>query len=116
MNVDAIKAEYRRALGEFETVLLRRYYGTGQNRQKFDAPCLARVMGYAPEQLAGTVQQGDTRLIVMADDLVASGFPLPLTDSDTVIVKGKPLDIKGVDDRTRRVAGKIIAYELQARG
>lgn len=116
MNVDAIKESYRRALGEFEPVFIRRYTGAGTNRPKFDAACAGRVVGYTPQELIGGIVQGDRKLIVFHDDLVTAGFPLPITTSDKAVVEGRELAIFAPDRSTRRVGGVTIAYELQVRG
>ncbi|EHK56905.1 hypothetical protein [Allomesorhizobium alhagi] len=116
MTPDSIKASYRRALGAFEEIVIRRYTGAGANRPYFDAPVLARVTGYEPKELVGTIQQGDRKLIVLADDLIAAQVPLDLKKGDKAVVRGKELNIEAADDSTRRVAGVLIAYELQVRG
>jgi hypothetical protein len=63
-------------------------------------------------------QIGDRRVIVLAEDVEASGFPVPLRTggSDKAVVRGKMLNINVVDDSTRRIAGVLIAYEIVAVG
>lgn len=116
MNADAIKAAYRRALGEFSPLIIRRYTGTGSNRTRFDATAMGRIVGYDPQELVGSIQQGDSKIILMADDLIDAAFPLPLVKGDKVVDRGKEMNIEAIDDKTRRVGNVLIAYELQVRG
>lgn len=112
MSVESVKALYRRTLDGRATV--RRYSNGG--RSWFEAAAQARIVGYAPNQLAGPVQQGDRRAVVYADDLIENGLTLPVTTNDKLVVRGRELAIIAADDSTRRVDGVLIAYELQVRG
>lgn len=117
MTPEEIKATYRRDMDAVgETVLIRRYTGTGSARPRFDAAVKARVVDYEPKDLVGLIQQGDRKLIVLAEDLIAAQIPLDLRKGDKSVVRGKELNIEAADDSTRRVAGVLIAYELQVRG
>lgn len=118
MTPDQAKATYRRHLGKFETISIRRYVGTGTNRPWFDWDVLARVTAYAPTELVGGIVQGDRKLIVLYDDLVQAQFPFPIQTGSNwkAIVRGKELQIKAVDDNTRRLQGELIAYEIAAGG
>ena len=123
MTPDQCRSAYRRALGQFEQVVIRRYTGAGANRPKFETTVLARVLDYVPSELIGTIQQGDRRLIVLADDVTMpttdsppQTLTLPITSTDKIVLRGKELQIIAVDDSTRRVKGVLIALEIQARG
>lgn len=116
MNVGSIIASYRRSLGEFETVKIRRFTGTGPNRPMFEVDVLARITGYAPQEMVGGIAQADRKAIVLQEDLVKAGLTLPLTNADSVIFQGKPHAIKVPDNASRRVGGVTIAYELQIVG
>lgn len=117
MTPEAAKASTKRMLSHVgETVTIRRYTGTGQNRPHFDATVKARVVDYKPHELVGAIQQGDRKLIVLADDLITAQFPQPLVKGDKAVVRGKELNIEAPDDNTRRVQGVLIAYELRVRG
>lgn len=117
MTPDSVKSAYRRMLDIVgEPVLIRRYTGAGTNRPKFDATVQARVTEYDPSELIGSIQQGDRKLIVLADDLIEAQFALPLRKGDKAVVRGRELNIEAPDDNTRRVNGVLIAYELQVRG
>lgn len=76
----------------------------------------AVVMGYEPQELTGNVQQGDSKVIFMADDL--GDFPLPIKSgsTDAIWQGNRKMTVQAVDDQTRRVAGVLIAYELRVRG
>jgi hypothetical protein len=113
----SIKAMYERHLSRVgEQVTIRRYTGSGLNRPRFDAEARARVEDYVPSELVGTIQQGDRRVVLYADDLLQSQFAMPVTANDKIIVRGRELSIVAVDDSTRRLQGQLIALEIQARG
>jgi len=115
MSVESVKASYARTLKE--RVTIRRYTGSGSSRPRFDAENIrARTVGYEPHELVGGVVQGDRKMIVFADDLIARGMTLPITTSDKAVVRGKEIAIMAADDSTRRVNGSLIALELQVRG
>lgn len=111
------RSAYRRMLDSVgETVVLRRYAGLGAARTKTDYPVQARVTGYQPNELVGTIAQGDRKIIMMNEDVEATSFILPLKRGDKVVVRDKELNIEAADDSTRRVGEELIAYEIQARG
>lgn len=117
MTPDAAKAMYRRRIGVGKTILVRRYTGAGPNRPKYDVPVRARVMGYMPHQLIGGIQQGDRKVILLAEDLDAAGFAGPITTNDRIVVDNDPeMKIIAPDKATRECQGVLIAYELQVRG
>jgi len=114
---DEIRADYRRAFDEVgEVVYIRRYTGAGANPPFFDTAAKGRVTGYEPHELIGTIQQGDRKIVLLADDLIDAQFALPVTTNDRVVVRGEAMAIMAADDSTRRVAGVLVAYELQVRG
>jgi hypothetical protein len=117
MTPDEAKDSYRRAMDVAgEQIVIRRYTGTGQNRPYFDAPVRARVMGYQPHEIVGIIQQGDRKVILLAEDMIAAQIPLELGNGDRVVIRGDELNIEGANDNTRRVQGVLIAIELQVRG
>jgi len=105
---------YRRAVGQFETISIRRYTGTGANRPKFDWDVAARAMDFKADELVGSIVQGDRKLVVLHEDLEDAGFPFPIQTGTNwkVVVRGKELQIKSIDDNTRRLQGVCIAYDL----
>jgi hypothetical protein len=73
----------------------------------------AKVSEYTPAELVGGIVQGDRRIMVLAEDV---SFDPPLKRGDKALVRGHLLNIESVDDNTRREAGTLLAYVLQARG
>jgi hypothetical protein len=117
MSPDYLTEAYRRLLQTVGApVVIRRYSGSGANRPHFDVDVIARVVDYEPEQIVGTIQQGDSKLIVLAEDVAASQIAMPLRKGDKAVIRGKEHNIEEADDKTRRVQGVLIAYELQVRG
>lgn len=110
-------AAYRRALasamGPGETLLLQR--GFGQDAATFAVR--GWVTGGSPDDMAGVVQQGSRKAIVLASSVTAIEFPLPIVPKkDRLIFAGKTLAIVAVDTASRRVQGELIAYELELAG
>lgn len=111
------KELYRRMIAlAGETVLVRRFIGTGETRPKFEASVRARVTDYETKELVGNIAEGDRRVVFLAEDLVAAHFPLNLGTGDKIVVRGRECEIRNPDDNTRRTQGVLIAYELQVRG
>lgn len=110
------KSIYRATIGVGEPIIIRRYSGSGTNRPFFDAEVIGRVTNYHADEIVGLIQQGDRKVILIADDLIAKEFQLPITPADKCIVRGKELAVIAPDDSTRRYGGVLIAYELQVRG
>jgi hypothetical protein len=78
---------------------------------------LARVVGYQPREIVGNVQQGDRKVILLAEDVAASGLELPFrAKADRIVWNGKTMVVQAVDDATRRIAGVLIAYEIRVSG
>ena len=118
MSPSETLAAYRRALAQdHEVVTLVRLPVNGATRIE-SRPVLARVTGYRPQEMVAGIVQGDQRVILLAEDLEASGFPDRLVPGGPhrVAVRGRELAIKGIDDTTRRVAGVLIAYEVHVKG
>lgn len=115
MPVGQTRSLYRRTLTEI--VYLRHYTGAGASRPFFDTLTHARVTGYSPNELiaGGTVQQGDRKVILLAEDLVAAGTPPPVSN-DKLVIRGREVNIQAVDDNTRRDGAELIAYVIQVRG
>jgi hypothetical protein len=117
MNVDEVKAAYITAMDAAgETIVIRRYTGTGTTRVPHDTNVRARVVGYAANELVGTIQQGDRKVIVLVQDLIDAGFSLPVTANDKIVLRGTMIAVISVDDSTRRIRDTLVAYEIQARG
>ncbi|CAB4196058.1 hypothetical protein UFOVP1299_52 [uncultured Caudovirales phage] len=114
MTPEAASAAHARLMDD--SVHVRRYTGVGANRPRMDYLARARVVGYQPHMVAGSVLQGDRKVIVLHSDLLAVEFAGPILASDKLLFRGKELAIIAVDDSTRRIGGVLVAYELQVRG
>jgi hypothetical protein len=110
---DELKAMYGRMCRHDITV--RRFTGVGASRTKTDYTVKGIARLYGGKELAGSITQGDQKVIVLAADLTALGFVLPVTNADRLIVGGKEVSIIAAPDRTG-LDGAAIAYECQARG
>lgn len=113
MNADEIKAHYAAELDEI--VIVRRYTGAGAARAWFDASARGKAWGYSAKELIGTMQQGDQRVLVLVDDLIADGLALPVTKSDRLVVKGREIAIVSPGQR-KAPDGTVVVYDIQARG
>lgn len=60
-----------------QSVILRRITGTGNNQVSFDAQVRAWVTGYLPQELSGSIIQGDSKVILSPTDIKAAGWPGP---------------------------------------
>src|ERR1700676_1342592 len=124
----AIVAAYRRAfarLGLAISVTFKRETGFAPNPvTTVTANVTAIVRDYAPDPTSprqegypstrmGAITEGDRMVIVMASDLQAAGFPLPIRKNDRVVIvdTGDELNIVDVDAYKRATAGAI---ELKA--
>ena len=69
--------------------------------------------GFKPAS-PGAITQGDREILVMADDLAAGGFPLPVQKGDKIAAAtGEKMHVISADALKRSVAGCI---EIQAAG
>ncbi len=114
MNAAEALASLRSFLQEVgEDVIVRRYSGTGPSRTSIDRTTRARVKGYQPNELVGGIVQGDRKVIMLVDALADL---LPLSETDKLVIRGREVAIKGVDDSTRRIGGTLIGLDLQVAG
>jgi hypothetical protein len=117
MTPEDARQTYARSLSEAgETVTIRRYYGSGTPRPKYEKDCRARVLAYQPGEIVGPIVQGDQKVILLAEDMETGAVTLPLLTSDKAVVRGRELAIVAIDANTRRVGSVLCAYELQVRG
>lgn len=108
---------YRRQITQHgEAVLLRRYTGTGPTRVANDVSIRGWVKGFEPHTLIGGITYGDRHAIILAEDVTARGFVLPITTSDKLVVRGRELAITVIDDSTHRDKTLLIAFELKVSG
>jgi hypothetical protein len=117
MNVEQLRDTYRRMIDNIgEWIVLRRYTGQGANRPRFDVNVRAAVRGYGPEELVGSIRQGDREIIILSQDLIDKQFALPITENDRAVVRGKELAVMAPDDSTIRIGPSLIAYKFTGRG
>jgi len=115
MTPAEIKAAYLDAISEVgENVVIRTYVGITETYS--DVTVRARVVEFSPDQLVGAIVQGDRKLIMLAADVENTGVTLAATQNCKVLVRGKELQVKAIDDNTRRVGGVLMAYELTVGG
>ena len=82
-----------------------------------DYPVNGWVIQVAPSDVVGSVQQLSREAIILAADVVASGFPLPfLPKQDRIVWNGKALAITSIDEGSRAVQGTVLAYVLKVAG
>lgn len=114
--------QHRRLIGEIgESVIVRRRLNGAVTAE---AVALGRPFGLKAEQLVGGIKAGDVKVILLNDPAavvpagkVALSTLLPLTTSDKLVLDGRELAIRTPpDDKTRRIAGVVIALEIFAGG
>jgi hypothetical protein len=86
------------------------------NQPAVDAQARALITGYRPEEIAGGIQFGHSRIVLSAADLRAANWPEPPRVNDKILLAGKQYNVLAVDANTHRVAGVLYAYEIQAAG
>jgi hypothetical protein len=112
-----IKNRYRRAIRQHgEPVLFRRYTGTGSNRPMMNWEVRGWVQGYQPQELIGSIVQGDRKVILLAEDVNRAQIGLPISTSDKLVVRGRELAIGVVDDSTHRNGTELVAYRVEGHG
>ena len=99
---------------EGEVVTLRRVSNNGTVVAEVNAR--ARVTGYKPKDLVSGVRQGERNILLLAADVEAGAFPLPVSQNDEIVVRGQTLTMLAMDDSTHRFAGTLYAYEIVAGG
>ncbi len=108
MDANEVKRSYAKALRDRCTIARPPNVATAT-----DVHC--RIQAYKPNEIAGSIMQGDQSVIAFADDL--SGFPVPPRKGDKVVTSdGRTLTVVYCDPSTRMVGEVLVAYEMQARG
>jgi len=102
-----------------ETVTFQRVTGVAPNATLVSVTVGARVRGYAPESnevaetgyassQMGSITQTDRKLVVVAADLAAAGFPMPPQKNDKIILAdGTKGNVTEVDAHKRSFTGGI---------
>lgn len=105
---------YARQIGRHgESVVLRRQGVPDKTVRAFVTD------NYQPYVQAGDdiVQAGRRMAIVLADDVTAASFPLPFLERQDRVIWGAGAHANIVQKiATRRVAGVVVAYELELEG
>jgi hypothetical protein len=110
-----------------QNVIVRRQVGNDA-QQATDATVRAVVRGYEPQELAGGIQQGDSRVIISPVDLAAAHWPggqpvgsppSPLDAivpraGDRVVIAGRSRAI--VMSAPIYVDGELVRIDMQVRG
>ncbi|MGH6836545.1 MAG: hypothetical protein ACREC9_13615 [Methylocella sp.] len=118
------QAAYRRMINQLgQSVQMQRLTGAAPSVTTFSVTVTAIVRAYAPDRVApaqegysasaiGGITQTDRIVLIMAPDLAAAGFPLPVAKNDKVILSttGEKLDVTRVDGEKRSQAGCIEVF------
>jgi hypothetical protein len=108
MTPAAARASYRRAFArECEPIVLK--------RGEISATALGKVEGYSADELTGGVNQGDQKVVLLAEDLEFDEFPLPPVAGDQVEYLGRTLFVM-FPPTQRRIGTTTVAYDLVVRG
>ena len=103
-----------------ESVTFQRIVGFAPNVTITQVTINARVRGYGPDRTApsqegysasqeGAITQTDRIVIVVAADLAAAGFPMPVKKNDKVILAdGTKANVELVDPHQRSTSGGIV--------
>jgi hypothetical protein len=93
-----------------ETLTLRRELPV-----QTDVTVKGRVVGYAPQQLVGEIQQGDRVVIVGNAEIAAAAWPGPPKSGDRLVfANGSVFTLRTVD--TRKIGDEIAGHWLIVRG
>lgn len=95
-----------------EPVTLRRLTGTAQI--PMDIAVRAVVREFDPQQLVGTIQQGDRTVILSNHEIAARRWPGPPRKGDQVVIVGAKMAVQSVE--TVRIGGEVIRHNLVVRG
>ncbi len=119
-----MQAAHRRSITNFgQPVTVQRLTGEAPNvtTQSVVVTAIVRSMppdtqapareGYGASQLGG-ISQTDRLVILMATDLAAAGFPVPVQKNDKIILStsGEKLNVTRVDGEKRSQAGAVELY------
>lgn len=120
MKGPELKASYARELKE--GVIFRRYATPGDRTSNVDVIVRGRIVDYSAAELIGTIQQGDRKVIIYADDVetdyqsgAPTGLSLPVTTDDKLVIDGKECRIMAPRPRSS-IDGVVAAYALNSRG
>ena len=115
------KAMYARQIGaNGETLSLIRLAPAGATTVSVRGRIMMMFPGQASDRfvsaITDTVSQRRPTAIILHDDLVTGGFPVPPVKGDVVARGSKKFKVTEADDMTRRLAGETVAYQLVLAG
>ena len=118
MTPESALASHRRFLTDRVTVI-RNVQGSATVLAQAD-DVQARVKDYTGGGKDGAMKrdlvQGAQNAIILSQDLIDKGFPVPMKTGDIVKVGGRTLKVLDVDQNTRKVATTLIAYDCMVKG
>lgn len=117
LNGAQILKDWATALDRRGTIIeIGRQTGTTPNTT-FWVSCRARVKGYRPDALVGSIIQGEVSIRAFYPDLIDGRFPLPVRNSDKVrLAGGSPVQINAVDMNTGRDGNTQVFVKIAATG
>lgn len=96
-----------------EPIRLRRL--TSVQNVFFDLDTFGKLSGYAPEMIAGAIQEGDRELRVGDVDIRARQWPGPPRKGDLAFrADGKPLSVDACE--TKSIGDRAVMHILRVRG
>lgn len=101
----------RLVLRDGQPVTLRRI-ATGQ--APVSVSLTAVVRGYAPQELAGNLIQGDRHVILSNDEIAAAAWPGPPRKGDQLVIDGTTCSVQSCN--TIRQGSAIARHDLVVRG
>lgn len=108
----AIAALDRGLAAAGQDITLRRT--TGTQLIPLDVACRAVVRDYAPAELVGEIQQGDTRVILSPSEMTNAQWPWPPRAGDFVVIAGRLRAVRAAPPFY--VDNVLVRVELQVRG
>ena len=116
LTPDGAKASLARLIATGDLVSLQRGLAPG-NVVTSTTQVRCRFIRASQEELVGSTSEDDRWCVLSADEVAASGFPLPLAKNDRLVFDGeRRLVVQDIDDTTRRIGGVLIGYQLRVTG
>jgi hypothetical protein len=94
--------------------LRRNTQAPGSKQIPFDVSVIGLASNYKPQQLIGTIQQGDTQVTLCNKEIAAAQWPGPPKQNDILIFDGRTTIIQAVESKF--LGEELLAYFCQVRG
>ena len=95
-----------------ETAILRR-----PGSPNIDVSVRCFITGFTPQEVAGNVDIGERKAIVLAADLAGSVFATGIKPKrDQVVIDGGTRALVILWPGERRIGGQVVAYEMRVAG